>query len=85
MFPHQSQRELELSLHDVEPIPLERDVGSLLGPQGLPLADQHRQATLQVIATNCGLVPQFHRSQCDSERRMVPLPGGTGRRVSPPF
>jgi hypothetical protein len=75
-------REVELGLHDREPILLEQERGGLSITEVLSLSHERRELSLEDRARLCRRLPQLHMPQCGRGLGRSKPPDGWTRETS---
>ena len=73
---HECLREVELGLHDREPVLFEHELGGLSIAEVLPLSHERRELSLENSARLCRRLPQIHMLQCGPGIGRGPPPEG---------
>ena len=76
MLGHERLRELELRPHDLEPVLLEHELGSVAVTELLSLADERGQAPLEDDTARRSSLPQIHMLQFGLSVGGTPPPEG---------
>jgi hypothetical protein len=77
VLPQQRPREVELGLHDGQPVLLEHERGSLPLAERLTFPDEAPESFSHGIAEQAGGLAQFHMPKSGQTRFCRPLPEGT--------